>query len=80
MKVGYADKVDYYYLVLSNSGFDQNWTMFVIYFFDLFENCERNDEKWHIRNIQVKYKIIIIVQYTISEDVAFVVKYHENQN
>ena len=47
---------------------------------DWFENCETNDEKWHMRYIQIKYKIIIIVQYTIAEYVAFVVKYNENYN
>ena len=45
MKIGYAEKEDYYYLILSNSGFDKNWTMLFIYFFYLFKNCERNDEK-----------------------------------
>ena len=36
--------------------------------------------KWHIRHTNIKHKAIIIVQYTISEDVAFVVKSHENNN
>ena len=30
-----------------------------------------------MENIQIKYKIIIIVQYTIAEDVAFVVQSHK---
>ena len=41
---------------------------------DWFGNCEKNDDKWHIRNIQMKYKIIVIVQYKIAEDVYFVIK------
>ena len=51
MKVGYADKVDYSYIVLSNAGLDQNWTMLFIYLLDWFENCDKNNERWHIRNI-----------------------------
>ena len=51
IKVGYAAKVNYYYLVLSNAGLDQLLKMNYIYFFDWFENCERNDDKWHIKNI-----------------------------
>ena len=39
-----------------------------------------NDDKWHIKNIQIKYKIIIIVQYTISFYLAFLVQYHKNDN
>ena len=34
MKAVYSPKVDYYYLVLTNAGFDKNWTMFFIYIFD----------------------------------------------
>ena len=45
MKVGYADKFNYSYFVLSNAGFDKKFTMFFIYLFDWFKNCERNDEK-----------------------------------
>ena len=45
---------------------------------DWFKNCEKNDEKWHIRYIQIKYKIIIIVQYKKSEDVVSVVQYNKN--
>ena len=56
------------------------------------ENCDRNkksssiiylwknDNKWQIRNIHIKYKIIIIIQYTISWDVDFVLQSHENDN
>ena len=79
-KVGYAEKADYYHLVIYNAGLDQNWGMNFIYFFDWFKNCERNDEKLHIRNIYIKYKIIIIVQYKIAEYVAFVVQSHNNYN
>ena len=45
MKADYAAKFDCSYLVLSNAGFDQNWTMFFIYFFVCFEDFERNDDK-----------------------------------
>ena len=38
---------------------------------DWFKNCDKNNDEWHIRNIQTKYKIIIIIQYTIEEYVAF---------
>ena len=31
-------------------------------------------------NIQIKYKIIIVFQYTITEDVALIVQYYENYN
>ena len=31
-----------------------------------------------MRNIQIKYKIIITVQYKIAEDVAFVIQSHKN--
>ena len=47
---------------------------------DWFGSCEKNDEKLHIRNISVKYNLIIIVQYKILEYVAFVVQSHENYN
>ena len=68
--------------VFSNASVDQNWKMNFISFFEFFENCDRNnkrsliyffeknDDKWHIRNIHIKYKIIIIIQYKISEDVV----------
>ena len=39
-----------------------------------FEMFEKNDDKWHIRNIQIKYTIIIIVQYTIAEYLPFFVQ------
>ena len=45
---------------------------------DWSESCEKNGDKWHIRNIQIKYKIIIIVQYTLTEDVAFDVQSQTN--
>ena len=54
--------------------------MFFIYLFEWFDNCEINDDKWHIRNILVEYKIIIVVQNTIAEDVALVVQSHKNYN
>ena len=80
IKVGYAAKVDYSYLVLSDAGFDHNWIMFLIYFFDWFKMCERYEEKWHIRNIWFQYNIIIIVKYTIEYDAASIVKNHKNYN
>ena len=43
-----------------------------------FEMCEKNDAKWHMGEIQIKYKIIAIIKSTISEDVALVVQPHEN--
>ena len=45
-----------------------------------FEICDKNYYKWHIRNIHTKYIIIIIVHYTIAEDLDFVVQYHESYN
>ena len=45
-----------------------------------FKFCDENDDKWHIRNMQIKYYIIIIVKYTIAEDVVFVVQSHESYN
>ena len=51
IKVSYAVKVDYYYIVLSNAGFDKKCTMCCIYFFNWFENFERYDDKWHIWKI-----------------------------
>ena len=49
MTFGYASKVDYSYLVISNAVINKNWTMLFIYFFEWFENCGRKDDKWHIR-------------------------------
>ena len=54
--------------------------MFFIYFLDWFENWDRNNEKWYIRKIWVKYKIIITVQNKIAEDVMFIVQYNESYN
>ena len=45
-----------------------------------FEICEKNDYKWHIINIQIKYKIIIIVQYKMAENVPIIVQSHKNYN
>ena len=65
--------------VFSNAGVDWNWKLNFIWFFDCFENlCQKwqditnsefvkSDNKWHIINIQIKYTIIVIVNYTISE-------------
>ena len=43
-----------------------------------FKICEKNDDKWHISNIQIKYTIIFIVQYKTAENLPFVVQSHEN--
>ena len=40
----------------------------------LFEICDTNNDKVHIRNIQIKCTNIIIVLYTIAEHVYFVVQ------
>ena len=45
-----------------------------------FKICEKNDDEWHIINIKIKHTIIIIVQYTIAENVPFIVQSHENYN
>ena len=42
-----AAKVGYSYPVLSSFGFDKNWKIFFIYFFDWFENCEKWWEMTH---------------------------------
>ena len=39
-----------------------------------------NNDKQHIRNVQIKYMIIIIVQYKIAENVPFVVQPFKNYN
>ena len=44
----------------------------------LYEICERDDDRLHLRTI--KYKIIIIVQYTTAENVPFIFHYHKNYN
>ena len=41
---------------------------------------KKNDDKGHIRNIHIKYTIIIIVKYTIAENELFVVQSQENYN
>ena len=44
-----------------------------------FKIYDKNDDYWHIRKIQIKYTIIIIVQYTIEENVSCLVfQYSEN--
>ena len=44
------------------------------------EICDDNDDKWHIGKINIKNKIVIIVEYTIAENVPFVVQSHKNYN
>ena len=45
-----------------------------------FEICDKNDDKRHIRKIKIKYTIIIIVQYKITENVPCIVQPHKNDN
>ena len=45
-----------------------------------FEISEKYNDKGHLRNIHIKYIIIIIVQYTIVENEYLVVQSHENYN
>ena len=46
----------------------------------MIRNLRENDDIGHIRNIHIKYILIIIVQYTITENVPFVDKSHKNDN
>ena len=92
MKVFNAEKVDYYYLLFSNSVLDWNckWTLCnyltaskivtEITRDGWFGICDKNDNKLHLRNMHIKYKIIFIVQHTIAEYVPFVVQYHKVYN
>ena len=41
-----------------------------------FEICDTNNYKGHIRNIQIKCTIIIIVQYKTAENVPYIVQFH----
>ena len=79
--------------VYSCIGVDQNWKFNFMYLFDCFQKimtemkidhwfkiCEKNDDRGHTRNIQIKYMIIIIVQYTIAENVPFIFQSHEYCN
>ena len=45
MKIGYAAKINYSYLVLFNASVDQNCKMNFKSFFNCFENCDRNEER-----------------------------------
>ena len=58
IQVGYSDKVNWYYIVLSDYVVDQNCAMFFIYFFDWFENCEINYKKWHIWRQKRRTKVL----------------------
>ena len=49
--------------------------VFKITIYHWFEVCGENNDKLHIRNMQIKYKIIIIVQYTIAENAHLIVQY-----
>ena len=46
--------------------------------YQLSKICEANTDKLHIKDIQIKCTIIIIVQYTKAENVSFVVQFHKN--
>ena len=84
--MGYYEKNDDSYLVFSNFGVDlnlENEPYIIIWLIQkLWEKWRemtdskivKNDYKWHMGNIQIKYKIISIVQYKIVEDLAFFVK------
>ena len=78
---------------ISNANVDRNWKWSFMSFFDCFKKivtemttdhwfkiCETNNYKGNIRNIQINYTMIIIVQYTIAENVPFIVQFHENCN
>ena len=89
MKVGSLAKVYYSYLLLSNAGVDQSlkWSLYnsstasnVLIEMTRYDwlSIVKNDEKWHIRYIQTKYDMIIIVRCTITGYVALIVKSHEN--
>ena len=45
-----------------------------------FEICENNDDKSHKINAQIKYMIIIIVQYKMDKNVPFIVQFNEYCN
>ena len=45
-----------------------------------FEIIKNKYDKLYVRNIYIKYTIIIIVQLIIAEDVLFVVIYRKNIN
>ena len=42
-----------------------------------FENCGLNNDKGHVRHIQIKCTIIIIDQYIIAENVPSIVQFHK---
>ena len=46
----------------------------------LSEICKTNNDKVHIRNICIVCMIIIVVQYTMTENVPFIGQFHENCN
>ena len=92
MQVCSSAKVDYSYFP-PNGGVDRNWKWYFIELFDCFKKivtemttyhwfkiCAKNNDKRHIRHIQIKFAIIITVKYTIAEDVRFIVQFHESCN
>ena len=40
----------------------------------------RNNDKGHIRHIQIKFNIIIIAQYILAENVPFIVQFYKSCN
>ena len=92
MKVGSAAKVEYSYLVFSNAGVDQNWKLILCNTLTdakIVTNITRDTWlkiNWKIMMMNdpwendIKYNIFIIVQYTIAENVPFVVQSHKNYN
>ena len=61
-----------------------------MYFFDCFKHIvtemtiyhwfgifKKNNYKGHIGNIQIKYTIIIIIQYTTAENVPFIIQFQK---
>ena len=48
--------------------------------YNCFNFFEKNDDKGHIRNIYIKFTIIIIFQYTIAENLPYIFQFHENCN
>ena len=56
--------------------FENNWTEMKVRHWA--EICENINDEWHIRSIQIKYTIIVIVQYIIALNVSFVVQINKN--
>ena len=70
--------------VIYNAGVDRNWKLKFMSLFDCLRKlwqkwqqttyskfCEKHDDKGHVRKLQIKYTIIIVVQYTIAGKCTF---------